>query len=32
VGYGSALSIVMTVIALLAAIITLRIRGQEDEA
>jgi raffinose/stachyose/melibiose transport system permease protein len=32
VGYGSALSIVMTIIALLAAIVTLRLRGQEEEA
>jgi raffinose/stachyose/melibiose transport system permease protein len=32
VGYGSALSIVMTVIALIAAIITLRLRGQQEDA
>jgi ABC-type sugar transport system permease subunit len=32
VGYGSALSVVMTVIALIAAAITLRLRGQQEEA
>ncbi len=32
VGYGAALSMVMTVIALIAAIITLRLRGKEEVA
>ncbi len=32
VGYGSALSIVMTIVALFSAMITLRIRGQQEEA
>jgi len=32
VGYGAALSMVMTVIALVAAVVTLRLRRQQDEA